>query len=407
MDKMNYIDIFAGCGGLSDGFESTSKYRLVAGVEWNKAAVTTFRHRLATRWKYEDADLKALWFDVQRLQELFNGYDDPYYGFNNGLNNLIKLSNSCVDVVIGGPPCQAYSVAGRIRDQYGMRFDYRNYLFESYIEIVKHVSPKIVVFENVKGMLSSSPGGIHITERIRDAFDEAGFEIVDDLRKYALIDMSEYGVPQKRDRVILVALNRKVFSGDLQDRIKRFYTETLMSHRQAKSTVKDVIFDMPKLFPLEEPKEIDGKKVSHSYSNINIDWHKPRYHNARDIEIFRLLAEDIEKGTELYKSSQAKIELYTELTGKASKVHKYNVLRWNHQSNLIPAHLYKDGLRHIHPDPTQARSITIRESARLQTFDDDFLFLGSMGENYKMIGNAVPPNFSFCLAESIIQLINS
>ena len=98
-------------------------------------------------------------------------------------------------------------------------------------------------------------------------------------------------------------------------------------------------------------------------------------------------------------------KLYTEVTGRKSNVHKYHVIRWDEPSNLIPAHLYKDGLRHIHPDSAQLRTITVREAARLQTFDDDYVFYGSTGDAYKMIGNAVPPRFSKCLADAVYEVL--
>lgn len=133
--------------------------------------------------------------------------------------------------------------------------------------------------------------------------------------------------------------------------------------------------------------------------------HEPRFHNARDIEIFNLLAEDIRSGRNEYVHSDALKKLYTEKTGKSSSVHKYHVLRHNLPSNTIPAHLYKDGLRHIHPDPEQSRSITVREAARLQTFSDDFEFCAAQGANYKMIGNAVPPMFSKLIALSLCKIL--
>ena len=116
-----------------------------------------------------------------------------------------------------------------------------------------------------------------------------------------------------------------------------------------------------------------------------------------------MLCEDIESGRNQYVSIAALKELYTEITGHESNVHKYHVIRWDEPSNLIPAHLFKDGLRHIHPDPAQARSITVREAARLQGFPDDYVFVGTQADAYKMIGNAVPPIFSKVLAEAIYQ----
>ena len=133
--------------------------------------------------------------------------------------------------------------------------------------------------------------------------------------------------------------------------------------------------------------------------------HIPRFHSKRDIGVFQLLAEDIASGKMLYASIDSLKDLYTKVTGKKSNIHKYYVLRKYEPSNTIPAHLYKDGMRHIHPDPKQARSITVREAARLQTFDDDFEFLGPMMAQYKMIGNAVPSEFAKIIAKALFQII--
>jgi DNA (cytosine-5)-methyltransferase 1 len=134
--------------------------------------------------------------------------------------------------------------------------------------------------------------------------------------------------------------------------------------------------------------------------------HVPRHHSDRDKQIFRELARDASKKKRKYDSIRAIKKLYTERTGKTSNVHKYHVIDPKGQSNTIVAHLYKDGLRHIHPDPSQARSITVREAARLQSFPDDFEFLGSMGDQYKMVGNAVPPKLASAIAKSILELIS-
>ena len=170
-------------------------------------------------------------------------------------------------------------------------------------------------------------------------------------------------------------------------------------------TVYDAIGDLPKLFPLSEPIKYNGKKLSHSLPEPEVNGHISRFHNERDIRLFQFLEEDIESGRKQYTDAESLKRLYSMVTGKSSSVHKYYVLRWDEPSNLIPAHLYKDGLRHIHPDSKQGRTITVREAARLQTFPDEYIFHGSQIDSFKMIGNAVPPLFAKKLAESLYALI--
>lgn len=399
------VDLFAGCGGLLEGFKRTGYYETVACVEWEKSQVQNLRQRLKDKWQYQDADRKVLHFDIQRSEELFEGWsDDPEYGSHCGLDQLVEEANG-VDLIIGGPPCQAYSMAGRVRDENGMRDDYRNFLFESYLRVVDRYQPKLIIFENVPGMLSAKPGDVPVTQLIREAFDRSGYDLVEDFREQALLDLTDFGVPQKRKRVILLGLRRNSFPEGTGQLLNSFYSDVLDQYKVLnKQTVRDTIADLPKFYPTREYK-VSGKNFSHTPQNSEVPNHIPRYHNRRDIEIFRILAEDILSGNSRYVTTEALKKLYTEQTGKTSNVHKYYVLRWDEQSNTIPAHLYKDGLRHIHPDPEQARSLTIREAARLQTFDDDYAFLGSPGDQYKMIGNAVPPLFSYCLAQSVNDLL--
>jgi DNA (cytosine-5)-methyltransferase 1 len=405
MKKHTVIDLFAGCGGLSEGFEKSKYFELAAYVEWEKAPCATLINSLKVKWKTKNAHDKVLRFDLQKTKKLINGWkNDPDYGTGKGLKNIIRPRRT-VDIIIGGPPCQAYSIAGRVRDENGMRLDYRNYLFESYIDIVKHFSPKLILFENVTGMLSAKPDGFRIIDKIKDEFDKAGYEILNDLKK-TIVDFSEYGIPQNRKRLIIIGL-RKTRQRNNQKLLEAFYEATLTSFKvRKKFTVQSAIGDLPKLYPVSTKNiKRNGRRYSHKPYTTEISCHFPRYHSERDIGIFRDLANDILSGAERFVSVKALQKFYTERTGKSSSVHKYYVLRKDRPSNLIPAHLYKDGLRHIHPDPKQARSITVREAARLQGFPDDFEFLGSMTDQYKMIGNAVPPIISSVLVNSLLKFL--
>ena len=401
---LNTIDLFAGCGGLTEGFENSGRFNLLAAVEWEEKPIITLRRRLFEQWKYSATDVanRVIHFDIQRTKELLTGFSDAKYGESKGLNLLVGESK--VDVVIGGPPCQAYSVAGRIRDKNKMQDDYRNYLFESYLEIVEHFKPKLCVFENVPGILSSAPGGKLIIERIHKAFNAAGYYISDDLKNDALFDLSEFGVPQKRKRVIIFAVSKEQFDNP-KDVVNQCYSSLNKLKTDRLSTVEEALSDLPKIYPLAVPKKRISHYIATHNSNIQVTDHEPRYHNSRDISIFKLLAEDIESNTNSYTSSEALKALYTEKTGKTSSVYKYHVLRKELPSNTIPAHLYKDGLRHIHPDSSQARSITVREAARLQSFPDNFQFEGATGDKYKMIGNAVPPLFAEKIAMAVASVL--
>ena len=188
MTKLNAIDLFAGAGGLSEGFLQTGKFNFLAHVEWEKPMVDTLRNNLVKRWKYNDDKAKkaVVLFDVQKTDELLKGswteetktnysYYNDQLVVEKGLDGLV--GNKKVDVIIGGPPCQAYSIAGRAQDPNSMKDDYRNYLFESFVKIVDHYKPSVFVFENVPGILSAKPGDKFIIERIKEAFDEIGFDI--------------------------------------------------------------------------------------------------------------------------------------------------------------------------------------------------------------------------------------
>lgn len=397
------LDLFAGCGGLTDGFMQTGCFNDIAAVEWKEPQVRTLRNRLKTKWKKADANESVLHFDIQREEELFGGWtDDPDFGSSKGLDYYVNKSSG-IDIIIGGPPCQAYSIAGRVRDEHGMEDDYRNFLFEHYLSIVDRYRPDLFIFENVPGILSAAPHGKKVSEIIPKEFAKKGYEIISNLSS-AIVNAAEYNVPQNRKRVIMVGINKEAFEGiDIQAMLNDFYVNILPSHKGKVITVREAIGNMPKLEAYWDD-EHHSKRISHSTPQCELTWHEPRYNNTRDMDTFRILAEDIESGKREFDSKKIS-ELYEQKVGSKSPIHRYHVLDPDQPSTTIIAHLYKDGNRFIHYDSKQARSITPREAGLLQSFDKDFEFLGARGNVYEMIGNAVPPQLAKALAESVVELL--
>lgn len=409
--KYTFIDLFAGCGGLSEGFLQTGRFEALAHVEWEKPMVETLRNRLVTKWHEStvSAQKKVVLFDMQRSEELINGSwsDDSnsLYGADNsdvvkakGLRGVVGKKH--VDLIIGGPPCQAYSIHGRATDKNSMQNDYRNFLFESFCKVVDAFRPKIFVFENVGGLLSAKPGGIPVRNRIYDAFTAIGYDIrnPEDMPK-SLYNAVNFEVPQNRPRVIIIGIRR-----DTNYSLDELYTSIeKQQNLNLHLTVRDAIGKLPALYPL--PKPIKEGRIVHSHlmnPNPEITQHEARNHGARERQIFK---EWVENNMN-HISHQAMIDYYFEKTGHKTLYQKYKSLEWDKPSHTVVAHLSKDGYMFIHPDPKQQRSITIREAACLMTFPLDYQFLGSTPYNFKMIGNAVPVNFAKAIATGLFKMLD-
>lgn len=296
MNKLTAIDLFSGAGGLSEGFLQTGNYEFVAHIEWELPMVKTLRNNLVKRWGYseEKALESVIRFDIQKTDELFEGNwsletindygsDNSSFLAEKGLDGLVN--NRKIDVIIGGPPCQAYSLAGRAQDPNSMKNDYRNYLFESFVKVVDRYQPKMFVFENVPGILSAKPGDRFVIDRIYEAFDNIGYEIRSPkLMPKSIYNSSDYEVPQERRRVIIFGVNKK-YSKTVED----FYTAfDSLKNTEEKKTVRDAIGDMPKFVPLAQPYKSGRANVSHELVGNNyVSLHEARYHNQRDIQIFK------------------------------------------------------------------------------------------------------------------------
>lgn len=411
-NKYTFIDLFAGCGGLSEGFLQSGKYEAIAHVEWELPMVKTLRQRLVDKWNHtqEDAKKRVVMFDVQKTDELIYGNwsketKEKYEKYNHELivsKGLVGLiGNKNVDLIIGGPPCQAYSVAGRAQSPTGMKFDYRNYLFESFVKIVDYFKPKAFVFENVPGLLSACPGDIPVRERIYNAFQGIGYNIrTPETLKKSVYCSEDFDVPQKRNRIIIIGTQK---NGKFD--IEEFY-QSLNNQKSKKpyKTVREAIGHMPKLYPTKEVIKLGRTHISHEQRDGEIiDLHIPRYHGERDQKLFY---EWLLNNMNSY-SQEEKKSFYTKITGHTSNHIKYRNLEWDKPSPTIVAHLHKDGYMFIHPDIKQLRTITIREAALLQSFPLDYKFVASNPYCFKMIGNAVPVLFAKGIAEAMYDVLNS
>ncbi len=409
--RYTFIDLFAGCGGLSEGFLQTNRYEALAHVEWEKPMVDTLRNRLVQAWSHteEEARKRVVLFDIQKTEELINGnwteeslnkYGKDNYELicSQGLRGLIGERH--VDLIIGGPPCQAYSIHGRATDKNSMQNDYRNYLFESFCAVVNEFKPDIFVFENVAGLLSAKPGGVSVRTRIYDAFTNIGYEIrTPEQMPSALYDVSDFQVPQVRPRVIILGVRKGlgILLDDLYDGIDKEKSDC------PKKTVKDAIGQLPPLYPLETPISNGRVKQSHSSNpNPDITFHNSRNHSARDRKVFR----DWVFNNMNHISHKEMVEYYFNVTGHRTLFQKYKSLEWDKPSHTVVAHLSKDGYMFIHPDVKQERSITVREAACLMTFPMDFQFSMSTPYNYRMIGNAVPVLFAQAIATGLYKTLD-
>lgn len=374
-----FIDLFAGCGGLSEGFYKQG-YKALLHLELEKVFCETLKTRMRHYgYSEKETDNAVLCADITSKDII---------------GEIDKRVKEEVDLIIGGPPCQAFSSVGRAQSPDSMNSDPRNYLFENYLMVLNHIKPKMFIFENVKGILSAHPQGVRIFNIIVREMSKT-YNIVDD-PKTILLNAADYGVPQIRERVILIGVRKDIDYIDVKD----IYAHIQKTHSDSDGnlpryvTVGEAILDLPKLFPGEgeERQTItsnvinDYLKKVHSPDKVVYN-HVARNHNDTDRERYRIL------------SSHKNWQLKDLQTVRPDLIHhdpkhfgnRYTVQESDKPGKTVVAHLYKDGNLFIHPDPEQARTFTVREAARLQSFPDDFFFEGSRTDQFKQVGNAVPP----------------
>lgn len=408
---MNVLDLFAGAGGLSEGFRQTG-FNIVAHVEMDNSACNTLKTREAyyylKKQKKLDYYLKYLKKEIQRdelyanipkkyLEKVIQAeisedtIDNIYFSVS---QKLASLENNQIDVIIGGPPCQAYSTAGRSRDPNGMANDPRNYLYKHYVAFLKKYQPKMFIFENVKGILTAQNGTIF--EDLLTELRNANYHL-----EFDTLNASNFEVAQNRERIILIGW---------QSNYNFSYPN--FKNIRSKLTTRKLFKDLPKL---KAGESIDGEEKYTSCTSPHPfikkkDWtiltqHITRPNNPNDLLIYRSVVNVWNKYKKILKYNELPKEIQTHKNTK-SFLDRYKMVPADSISHTVVAHIAKDGHYYIHPDINQNRSISVREAARIQSFPDDFYFEDSRTAAFKQIGNAVPPLMAFYIAKEIYKMLN-
>jgi DNA (cytosine-5)-methyltransferase 1 len=401
-----YIDLFAGAGGLSEGFIRAG-YEPIAHVEFDEAACYTLKTRLAYHYLKKENNIepyiqylkgyigrKELYSKIP--EELLYSVINKEIGRDNEeiFNQIDRLKGEGhVDLIIGGPPCQAYSLVGRARSVDGMRHDSRNHLYVEYAKYLEKYNPKFFVFENVLG-LKSAKKGTYLTN-IEKLFLKKGYQ----MRLYTL-SSNNFGVLQNRRRIIILGWQK-----DLQFDLPDFEAFRVTNE----FNVDSIFNDLPTIHA-GEGVEKGGKykaEANHYLKQQSIrngleilTQHVSRPHTEQDKMIYRIAVKK-------WNSSKKRLD-YNDLP-EMLKTHKnrhsffdrFKVVAQDIScSQTVVAHIAKDGHYYIHPDIKQNRSISVREAARLQSFPDDYYFegvkeLSNRTAAFKQIGNAVPPLMAY------------
>jgi DNA (cytosine-5)-methyltransferase 1 len=490
------IDLFAGPGGLNEGFSSMGEedggpiFQTVGSFEMERNAVSTLRLRSVFRHLKRNGGVPESYYEYISGSKSWEEFtEEPRVAAavkvatahvheielgdatREDVTQKIKDSFAAAPqnangdwVLIGGPPCQAYSLAGRSRRTKDVKFafDKKHFLYEEYLDIIKQFAPAVFVMENVKGLLSSTNHGVGMFGQILHDLQHPSSSLTYEVRSLVIdkkdkklspkdfvIPAEDYGIPQKRHRVILLGVR-----SDVVGRTNRAVLEP-----SSKVTVRDAISDLPFLRSKISPKRHDSEE--------NWDTLRKRAIGRRDAQVveapevpadsgadelgqqvdaeersaavirYRKWIEDEALTSPLQHQSRSHmetdIERYAHLSWKAEELGKspkfadlpeelepnhknigedntpfldrFRVQVWHEPSTTIVSHISKDGHYYIHPDESQMRSLTVREAARLQTFPDNYFFEGSRTMQFHQVGNAVPPLLARLIAEKVVETL--
>lgn len=506
------VDLFAGPGGLGEGLSSLHEgeiFKTIVSAEMESSAHQTLRLRsffrilksqnnkaLECYYKFCNGETSVPWDQntLKAWEDAGNEARQITLGTPEGNHELTQiLEKSGIGsekpwVLIGGPPCQAYSLVGRARNRgksnYRAEDDHRHFLYKEYLKIIHTYQPAIFVMENVKGILSSkiqdqhifhtilkdlaSPNkalgvpqgkGYRIHSLVNETVFSNGMDPSDiDLRDF-IIRSENYGVPQARHRIILLGIREDI--EDLprqlnnmpqstlhdvlstlprlrsklskeQDTNENWYEvikknlKELSSEAKKRSDLKDFV-QVIESINHEESKHLgygslrlEKQKANSSLSNTLTRWyedeslnvwlnHETRGHMSSDLRRYLFAScyakayEISPKGHDAFNLPGLRPDHKNWESGKFAD--RFRVQLANNPSSTITSHISKDGHYFIHPDPSQCRSLTVREAARLQTFPDNYFFLGNRTQQFHQVGNAVPPLLAQKIAEVVYRIL--
>lgn len=493
MNAIPVIDLFAGPGGLGEGFSSLREdgrpvFRICMSVEMERNAHDTLRLRSFVRKIMKaDGQLPACYLNylenpsAHNFQVMQSAYPDEWKAADEEAvqGTLVEGDDTFVDmakdrlealygdgydgplVLIGGPPCQAYSLVGRARrtgDKEGLEADPKQTLYKCYLRFIEELHPTVFVMENVKGILSAQHRHEGVFAHIERDMQDAGYTlhslVVDkpEAPRDFIVKAERYGIPQARHRVILLGVRNdgehgtpctlreregvsfsmalkglpKVRSGftskgapgcDWGDYVRRAAVRILSSKEG-----RDLADQLEPVLHGALPKSQEATRLEKGARNRYQGWyrghlkgrtvlvnHHARDHMATDLERYLFCAAFAARHgrpAKLYDFPQWLLPNHRNAKGAAEGktvvfADRFRVQLPDRCSTTVTSHLSKDGHYFIHPDCAQCRSLTVREAARLQTFPDDYYFMGDRTAQYRQVGNAVPP----LLAQQIAQVV--
>ena len=361
--KFNVVDLFSGAGGLSRGFMDAG-FNVILGVDFDEVALKTF--------KENHGNSEAMKLDLFNLENI------------NKIKKYIEDNKYTVDVLVGGPPCQGFSLAGKREE-----FDKRNILYSAMVKTAEILKPRVIVLENVPGMLTLYNGlG---AKRVKEDFENIGYHVYDPKILYA----PEYGVPQIRKRVFFVMTLKGEIKGKFEYPLPILSEKNFVTCEQAIGNLPSLNgvmnYSLDQVFDYEKEPQNDYEKLMRKNS-VLIQNHIPTKHTEETIRLISLVPEG--------KNYKALPEVELQ-----KRKFKYNEALTRYDGSK-PSKTIDTGHRtHFHYKWN--RIPTVREAARLQSFPDDFIFYGNKQEQYRQVGNAVPPLLGKAIAMKIREMLEN